>query len=393
VPLAVKDIVSTEGMPTTAQSLVLDPAWGAQGDAPVVTRLREAGAVITGKTSTMEFAIGLPDPAKPFPVPRNPWNTDLWSGGSSSGAANGVATGMFYGCISSDTGGSIRMPAAMCGVTGIKPTFGRVPKNRVVPLSWSFDHVGPISRTARDCAVMLRVLAGHDPADPRSLDVPVPDYAAGLDGSADGLRVGVLRQHHLDAPFVDPIAVERFEAAVADLERTGATVEEITIPHFDLLLEAGTVILMSEALAYHRPTLQTRWHDYGAFTRVMVPSAAFYTAADFVQAQRVCHHLRAVVDDVLTRVDLIATPTLGAGAPAVDGLDFASVLMLPVFTPAWNALGLPAISVPCGFTDAGSPLGLQLAGRALDEATVLRAADAYQQVTDWHTRVPPMATD
>jgi aspartyl-tRNA(Asn)/glutamyl-tRNA(Gln) amidotransferase subunit A len=212
-----------------------------------------------------------------------------------------------------------------------------------------------------------------------------------MDGSASGLRVGVLREHHLDADFVDPTAVECFERAVVDLERSGAKVEDISIPHFDLLAETAAVMLMSEALAYHRRDFQTRWEDYGALTRLMVPSAVFYTATDYVQADRVRRHMRSVVEHVLESVDVIATPTVGAGAPPVDGLDFAGVLLLPVFTPAWDSLGLPAISVPCGFTGAGMPLGLQLAGRALDESTVFRAADAYQHVTDWHLQVPPIA--
>jgi len=390
IPLGVKDIVATADCPTTAQSLVLDPAWGEQGDAPVVARLRAAGAVLTGKTSTMEYAIGLPDPSKPFPVPRNPWNPDRWAGGSSSGTASGVATGLFYGGVGTDTGGSIRMPAALCGITGLKPTFGRVPKAGVVPLAWSLDHVGPMARTARDCALLLDVMAGHDPRDPASLDAPTPSggYTAALGRSLDGVRVAVQRKHHVDAPFVDPSAIARFEEAIEALAEGGAVVEEVDIPAFDILNEAVAPLLFPEAFAYHRPTLQTRWDDYFRTTRLMVASAVFYTATDYVQARRVRNHVRAEVDRLLERFDVIATPTAGAGAPAADGLDFATALMLPVFTSPWNALGLPAISVPCGFTHDGLPVGLQLGGRHLDESKVLRVADAYQQLTDWHTRVP-----
>jgi aspartyl-tRNA(Asn)/glutamyl-tRNA(Gln) amidotransferase subunit A len=399
IPLGVKDIVATADGPTTAQSLVLDRAWGEQGDAPVVARLRAAGAVVTGKTSTMEYAIGLPDASKPFPVPRNPWNLDRWAGGSSSGTANGIAAGLFLGGVGTDTGGSIRMPAALCGITGLKPTFGRVPKSGVVPLAWSLDHVGPMARTAHDCALLLEVMAGHDPADPLCLDARGPRSPAGLgpggplggslDGPLDGVRVAVQRRHHVDAPFVEPSAVARFEDAIAAMAAAGAAVEEVDIPAFDLLNEAVPPLFMPEAFAYHRPTMQARWADYFDTTRVMVASALFYTATDHVQARRVRNHVRAEVDRLLERYDVIAHPTAGAGAPLADGLDFAAALMLPVFTGPWDALGLPAVSVPCGFTDDGMPVGLHLGGRHLDEAGLLRVADAFQQVTDWHLRTPP----
>jgi len=390
IPLAVKDIVATADCPTSAQSLVLDPAWGDQGDAPVVRRLREAGAVLTGKTSTMEFAIGLPDPAKPFPVPRNPWNLDRWSGGSSSGTANGVAAGFFYGGVGTDTGGSIRMPSALCGITGLKPTFGRVPKAGVVPLSWSLDHVGPMARTAHDCALLLEVMAGYDAADPLCLDAPVPRYVDALDGSLDGVRVAVQRRHHVDAPFVDPSTVARFDEALAVLEAGGAVVEEVDIEAFDILNEAVAPLFMTEAFAYHRPTMQTRWDDYFATTRVMVASAAFYTGTDVVQARRVRNHVLGRVNEVLGRYDVIATLTNGVGAPNAVGLDFAAALVLPVFTGPWNALGLPGASVPIGFTNDGLPVGMHLAGPSLGEAAVLRVADAYQQRTDWHLRAPSL---
>ena len=326
IPIGVKDIVATMDLPTTAQSLVLDRRWGeASATRVVVARLRAAGAVITGKTTTMEFAIGLPDPTKPFPIPRNPWALERWAGGSSSGTANGVAAGIFWAGIGTDTGGSIRMPSALCGITGIKPTFGRVPKSGVVPLSWSFDHVGPMARTARDCALMLDVIAGHDPSDPLSADVATDAYAAALDGSVAGLRIGVLRHHHVDAPFVDASAIAAFESRARSLwRRVARELEEIDVPAWDILNEACLPIFMSEALAYHRRNLAERWEDYGSFTRQMIASALFYTAVDHVQAQRVRHFVASKVDDILGKVDVIATPTAGAGAPPIDNLDFAS---------------------------------------------------------------------
>ncbi len=238
---------------------------------------------------------------------------------------------------------------------------------------------------------MLDVIAGFDPSDALSADVGTDAYAAALPGSVDGARIGVLRHHHVDSPFADPSAVAAFESAIAALEAGGAQVEEIDVPAWDILDEACLPIFMTEAFAYHRRNLAARWDDYGTFTRQMITSALFYTAVDHVQAQRVRRFVGAQVDDILGRVDVIATPTAGAGAPLVDNLDFAGALTLPVFTAPWNALGLPTISVPCGFTDDGLPVGLQLAARRFDETTVLRVADGFQALTDWHTRRPPLA--
>jgi aspartyl-tRNA(Asn)/glutamyl-tRNA(Gln) amidotransferase subunit A len=393
IPLAVKDILSTSDCPTTAQSLALDPDWGQRGDAPAVARLRQAGAVLTGKTSTMEFAIGLPDRNKPFPVPRNPWLTSTWAGGSSSGTANGVAAGMFFGGIGTDTGGSIRMPSALCGVTGLKPTWGRVPKSGCVPLASTLDHVGPIGRTAHDCALMLNVMAGHDLSDDCSADVAVPNYTRALTGSVQGLRIGVERDHHTRAPMVDPSAADRFEEAIATLAEAGADIVEVSMGLWDAVNEATIITTFGEAFAYHQTNLQRRWEDYGVFTRTMVATGAFYSATDYVQAQRVRRAGRREVLELLRSVDVIAGLTSGAGAPPVEGLDFASVLMLPVFTAVWDGLGFPTMSVPIGFTSAGLPVGMQLSAGPWDESRVLAVGDAYQQLTDWHRRMPAMAIE
>ncbi|MEO3828862.1 amidase [Actinomadura sp. B10D3] len=391
IPLALKDVFATRDAPTTAQSLAFEPPWGEDADAAVVARLRSAGAIFTGKNTTMEFVTGCPDPDKPFPVPRNPWDLAKWAGGSSSGTASGIATGCFLGGVGTDTAGSCRNPAAMCGVTGLKPTYGRVPKTLAVPLSRSFDHVGPLARSARDCALLLQAMAGFEPSDPRSRDVPVPDYTAALDGGLEGLRIGVEREHHTRVDGVDPSAVERFERALDVLEGNGATVTEITIPYVDEVRSATAVAYFSEAFAYHRANLRRRWSDYGRDARLIIGSAALYSAADHVQAGRVIAAARRRADDLFRSVDLVVTPTVGAGAPDVDGLDFVKLLALPIFTPIWNALRNPVISVPTGFTASGLPVGMQIIGRRWEETTVLRAADAYQQRTDWHLRVPPIA--
>jgi Asp-tRNA(Asn)/Glu-tRNA(Gln) amidotransferase A subunit family amidase len=391
IPLGLKDVFATKDAPTTAQSVAFDARWTEGVDAPVVARLRAAGAIFTGKNTTMEFVTGCPDPDKPFPVPRNPWDSSKWAGGSSSGTASGIATGCFLGGVGTDTAGSCRNPAAMCGVSGLKPTYGRVPKSRAVPLSWSFDHVGPLARSARDCALLLQAMAGFDSSDPRCEDVPVPGYTAALDGCLEGLRIGVEREHHTRVDGLDPAAVERFEAALGVLEAGGAKVTEISIPFVDEVRSATGVAYFSEAFAYHRKNLQRRWLDYGKDARLIIGSAALYSAADYVQAGRVIVAARRQADDLFGSVDLIVTPTVGAGAPDVDGLNFLKLLALPIFTPIWNALRNPVISVPIGFTESGLPVGMQIIGRHWEEPTVLRAADAYQQRTDWHLRVPPIA--
>jgi aspartyl-tRNA(Asn)/glutamyl-tRNA(Gln) amidotransferase subunit A len=391
IPLGIKDIIATDNAPTTAQSLVLDPAWGDQGDAPVVARLRAAGAVITGKTSTMEFATGLPDPAKPFPMPRNPWNTDHWPGGSSSGTGAGVAAGLFLGGLGTDTGGSIRGPAAYCAISGLKPTFGRVPKSGCVPLGFSLDHIGPMARSARDCAAMLQVLAGYDASDPTCKNVPVPDYLVTMLGEVTGMKIAVEREHHTRVAGILPEAVDVFERAVSVLEDAGASIVEVTIPHYDEITFAGRVCSRCEGAAYHLVDMQNRWSDYGIHTRDAVASAVMYSAADVVQAQRVRQYGKAVLRELMRPFDVLITLSRGTGAPTVDGLTFESYAKSPSFTSIWNALGLPALCIPMGFTSTGLPLSLQIVGKPFDEATVLRVGDAFQQLTDWHLRVPPIA--
>lgn len=390
IPLGIKDIIATDEGETTAQSLVLDRAWGSGGDAPVVARLRAAGGVITGKVTTMEYAIGTPDPDKPFPIPRNPWQTDHWTGGSSSGTGNGVASGMFLGGLGTDTGGSIRYPATACGITGIKQTFGRVPKYGCVPLGYSYDHIGPMARSAADCAAMLAVMAGHDPRDASSVERPVDDYPGALTGSLDGVRIGVdplLSRSSLTVPELSAV----LDAAVAELRAAGATVVPVELPMYDELTSSVMIGMTAEAYAYHRPDLTSRWGSYGAGTRMAVATGALISGGDYVQAQRVRRVGQRRLAELFSEVDLVVTPTSSCGAPALEKLVFEDIIDA-LHTPYWNAVGNPAASVPMGFTTDGLPLGLQIAGRPFEEAAVLAAGHAYQLRTDWHLRVPPMAT-
>jgi aspartyl-tRNA(Asn)/glutamyl-tRNA(Gln) amidotransferase subunit A len=386
IPVGVKDILAAHEGPTTAQSTVLDPAWGAGTDAVVVSRLRAAGAVIIGKTTTMEFAIGLPEAGKPFPVPVNPWHPERWCGGSSSGSASGVAAGFFYAGIGSDTGGSIRIPSAFCGVTGLLPTSGRVPRTGAVPLGFSLDRVGPLARSAWDCAAVLQAIVGADRGDPDSVDAPLSDLLSPAADEIAGLRIGVVREHHLDG--ADEVVTDAFEAAIAALAELGAEVGETSLPLYHELTAATLLALWSEAGAYHQPDLTRRWNDYTVSARMMIGSSAFISGADYVQAQRVRRLGQRRLGELLARFDLIVAPTISMPAPPLqDAMDPANGARL--HTLYWSSLGNPMLALPIGFAD-GLPLSMQLAAAPLNEATLVRAGRAFQRHTDWHRRAPEL---
>ncbi|HEY4277849.1 MAG TPA: amidase [Conexibacter sp.] len=393
IPIGVKDILAMAEGPTTAQSLILDRAWAEGKDAVVVERLKAAGAVITGKLTTMEFAIGMPDFDKPFPIPRNPWDTETWPGGSSSGTGAAVAAGLVFAGIGTDTGGSIRIPAAYCGTSGLMPTFGRVPNAGCAPLGYSLDHIGPLARSARDCGAFLAAIAGPDARDLYTADEPVPDFLAGIgaDGSLAGLRIGVDRG--LFNELADPAAAPALDAAMEVLAQAGADVVEITLPLYGETVTAQMVTMLSEALAYHRTDLSSRWEEYFAATRRFVGGGAVFSGADYVQAQRVRRVAQRALAELFQTVDLVATPTATTPAPHYDGLAERGVgaLMGTIQTAYWDATGHPALVMPHGVTEAGMPLSLQLVAPPFEEALLVRAGDAYQQLTDWHLRVPPLA--
>jgi len=393
VPLGIKDIITTADGPTTAQSVVHDPA-SFTGDAVVVQRLKAAGGIVMGKLTTMEFAIGAPDDTKPFPIPRNAWSLDHWAGGSSSGSGSSVALGAVYGALGTDTGGSIRIPAAFNGITGLMPTYGRVPKSGCVPLGFSLDHIGPMARSAADCALLFDVLAGPDASDPTTLDVPVDSCAAALTGDLSGVRIGVDRLARVAGDREDPALAGAWEAALAVLEARGAEIVEIELPFYAEMTTADFVIMLGEALAYHLPDLQARWDDFGAPTRQIVSTAVMYGASDYVQAQRARRVGQKALAKVYERVDLIATPTSGAGAISFEQLRQGVLSAFsPIYTGYWDTTGNPVLSLPMGFTGEGLPLSLQLAGRPFEEALVLRAGDAFQRATDFHRQVPdPLGT-
>lgn len=391
IPIGVKDIIATREAPTTANSHILDRSWGAGWDAPVVERLRAAGSVVMGKTVTSEFACGSPDPDNGFPIPRNPWNLAHSAAGSSAGSGIAVAAGLVLGALGTDTGGSVRAPAAANGHTGLKVTFGRVPKFGCVPLGYSLDSIGPMARTAWDCAALLGRMAGYDARDTTSADEAVPDYTAALTGHVEGLRIGVPSPYFFDAPELDAEVKRAVLEAIDVLKNAGAVVRELTIPHADVAASATNLVWACEAFAYHRDDLRDRWNEYGRYTRPLLARGALYSGGDYNQAQRVRSYFQKAVARIMSDVDVLITPTTTTPAEKAGDVDMTKRLLGVSFMGMWNLIGLPALALPCGFSSTGLPLSMQIVGKPFDEATLLRLGDAYQRATDWQLRVPPIA--
>ena len=398
IPFGVKDIIAMAEGPTTAQSLVLDRAWGAGRDAPVVARLKAAGAVITGKTTTMEFAFGMPDPSKPFPIPRNPWDLETWPGGSSSGTGSGVAAGMFLAGLGTDTGGSIRIPAAFCGITGLMPTFGRVPKSGCVPLGYSLDHIGPMARSAADCAAVLEVIAGFHASDPDCVDAPFA--ASSLDPTdvtdLAGLRIGVVRAGHFPdgrRPGTGRRVRRRGGASSTTL---GATLWRSTLPFWTQMLHRRHRHdgLRGAGLPPHR-------HDAALGRLLRRRPERCWRRARWCPARTTCRRSGCAGSrssrwaGCSSRSTWWCARRRRSGAPPLagflDGTDDVMALFSLIHTGYWDSVGNPVLALPMGETAAGMPLSLQIAGRPFDEATILRAGAAFQNRTDHHLRVPSLA--
>ena len=387
IPYALKDLFYSKGVTTEAHSNVME-GFIPDYDAHVVTKLEEAGGVLLGKQAMGEFAVGALE-TKLYPRPRNPWNLDYDTGGSSSGSAASVAAGLAMASLGTDTGGSIRGPASNCGVVGLKPTYGRVSRHGVVPLSWSLDHCGPLTRTVEDAALVLQAIAGHDPRDPASSAYPVSDYAAALTGDVRGLAIGIPRSFFADSDVdADPQILTAFDEAMKVFEGLGVHVREIDVPSLRYYRMAHTTIMLSEAYAIHRKNLVQRADDYASSTWNHLASGAAFTAADHIQAQRIRSRMRQEFHAILKDVDVIALPTSHKTAWPIGGGDAVGTLEPQNFRACFDMTGMPAVTLPCGFTQEGLPIGLQLAGRSFDEATVLRAAHAYEQATPWHRQRP-----
>ena len=380
IPYALKDIIDVAGMPTTCHSkLRLDHAAGA--DAEVTARFRKAGAILLGKLATFEFALGGPSFDLPFPPTRNPWNLDHVPGGSSSGSAAAVAAGFVRTAIGSCTAGSIRGPAAWCGVVGMKPTYGRVSRRGIFPLAWSLDHCGPLSRSVEDGAISLQVMAGHDPLDPASADMPVPDFSSRMSDGVSGLRVGIPRSFFETDPLLTTDARSAIEKTLGLLRANGAHVEDVSLPDYTLFHSCNRVIMNAEAYALHKASLQKSLRDLGEITVRRFVAGISITASEYLNALRLRRRLASDVNDVLARYDGLVTAVSLASAPRFDAL--ARALAWPLQSSPFNLTGHPAMTVPVGVGADGLPLAVQVVGRAFDEPTVFRIGRAIETLSGW----------
>ena len=394
IPVGLKDLFNTGGVRTTSGSRIFDTFVPAQ-DCTVATRFREAGAILLGKLNMHQLAYGPTGENPDYGHMHNPWNPELITGGSSGGSGSSVAAGQCTIAMGTDTGGSVRIPAAFCGIVGLKPTYGLVSRHGLTPLSWGMDHAGPMVRTVEDAALTMNAIAGYDPKDVASARVELPDYTTALTGDVRGLRVGVPKEYH-EAPLDSQVA-QAVRDAISLLDEMGATVIEVSFPMFSLSQALSSAIVMAEAAACYRDLLVQDGDKLYPPVRLRLEAGLFITAADYLRAQQARSHFNRQARQLLREVDLLAGPTEPITAPKllearvqVGEHTVGTAAALIQYTRPYNITGSPAISIPCGFSDAGMPIGLQLAGRPFDELTVLRAAHAYEQATDWHQRRPPI---
>ena len=394
IPVGLKDLYNTAGVRTTSGSRIFDN-FVPQEDCTVAARLLRAGAILLGKLNMHPLAYGPTGENSDYGHMHNPWDPEVVAGGSSGGSGSAVAAGQCTIATGSDTGGSIRIPAAFCGIVGFKPTYGLVSKHGLTPLAWSLDHPGPMTRTVEDAALAMNAIAGHDPRDPASARADIPDYAAGLTGDIRGLRVGVPKEY-FEAP-VDPQVERAVRTAIDVLGGLGAVVTEVSFPMFTQSDPISTAIIMAEAAAYYRDLLATDADRIYPPVRLRLEAGLFISAADYLRAQQARSMFNDQAHRLLEQVDLLAGPTEPVTAPKLlanrvqaGGRTVGTVTALTQYTRAYNITGFPAVSVPCGFSESGLPIGLQLAGRPFDDGTVLRAAHAYEQAADWGQRRPPV---
>ena len=397
IPIALKDLVDTAGVRTTAASSLFKDRIPTQ-DAEVVRRLRAAGAVLLGKLNLHEFAYGGSSVISYFGPVHNPWNFDDSPGGSSGGSAAAVAAYLCYGALGSDTGGSVRQPASYCGIVGLKPTYGRVSTSGVIPLSWSLDHLGPMTRTVMDAALMLQVIAGYDSQDPTTIDIPVPDYAATIAATTSSLRLGILRDYFDDG--LDPEIEAAMEAALSVLKTITGSQRNIaplaTNGSYSSLMDPYVTILRAEAYAYHKEYVIKSPELYQAQTLKRIQTGADISASAYIQARRQLEQVRRSVSRVFENVDLLITPTTCVPPFSISDLSDPNTLREKELltlrnTRPFNMLGLPTISVPCGFTRTNLPIGMQITGPSGAEAMVLRLAHSYEQTTEWHKHKPNLS--
>ena len=357
-------------------------------DAAAVERLRAAGAIILGKTNLHELAYGTTSANPHFGPVHNPWRQGFHPGGSSGGSAAAVAAGLACMALGSDTGASIRQPAACCGVVGIKPTFGRVSKHGCLPLAWSMDHAGPLNRSVRDAGLTLNLLAGFDPRDPCSVDRPTPDFTTGLGQDIKGKRLAIVRKFFMEGG--DPEVMAAIEDALPVLEGLGAVIEEIELPDIEDAFKAGTLTIVTEGATYHTDHLRERPEAFSPQCRADLELGHFYKATDYLHAQRMRTHLMNQVAEIMAPLDALIMPTSPITATPIEGNPADHPVYRVRNTIPFNFLGLPAISLPCGFSENDMPIGLQIVGKAFDEAGILEIAHVYEQATDWGARRPAL---
>ncbi|MCS7206710.1 MAG: amidase [Dehalococcoidia bacterium] len=394
VPIALKDIFHTAGLPTTVGSRILC-THTPQEDALVVRRLKEAGAILLGKLNLHEFAYGITTTNPHYGATRNPWDTSRIPGGSSGGSGAALAAGMCPLSLGTDTGGSIRIPAALCGIVGLKPTYGRVSRRGVFPLAWSLDHVGPMARTVEDLALLLSVIAGYDPVDPASASHPVPNYLDGLTRGVEGLVLGVLGGDTFG--LMDTDVETAFATALHTLEGLGARIEEVTWEGAEALPGAHLTILMAEASAIHQRWVRERPLDYGEDVRLRLVAGMALPGTLYLKAHQVRRTAIQTVLSLLQKVDALLLPTcpvpappIGAERVTIAGRSVDVRTALTRFVSPFNLTGLPALSVPCALSHEGLPIGLQIVGRPFEEATILRVGYALEQILPDRTRRPPL---
>jgi len=390
IPIGHKDIYNTAGIQTTAHSRLLE-GYVPDADATTVAKLANAGTVMLGKLSTHEFAMGGPSFDLPWPPARNPWNPDHFTGGSSSGTGAATAAGIIFGGTGSDTGGSIRSPAAFCGIAGIKPTYGLCSRVGIQPLSFTLDHAGPLAWTVEDCALLLQAMAGYDPADPASADRPVPDLTARLGKGVAGLRIGVARAWHEREVPVSAATAKGLDDAAELFRKLGATISDIALPSLRSFQVATFVILSPEAFAIHEPWLTTRFNDYGELLRDRLILGGMIRGADYVQAMRLRRELCLAVADAIAGYDVVLTAAQPTEAPRIETVSKWGLMERPGFTNPANVTGYPAMSICSGYGEGGLPVAIQLIAKPFQEALLLGAAEAYEAATPWRTQRPALS--
>jgi aspartyl-tRNA(Asn)/glutamyl-tRNA(Gln) amidotransferase subunit A len=386
IPIAIKDLYETAGIRTTAGTTFFKD-YIPENDSAVVEKLKAVGAFIAGKTNTHEVALGVTGVNPHYGAVHNPWDLARITGGSSSGSAAAVAAGMVLGAMGTDTGGSIRIPASLCGIVGLKPTYGRVSLRGVFPLSWNLDHAGPLTKTVKDAAILLQVIAGYDELDPASVNIPVADYLSDIEGGVKGRRIAILTGEY--AWGSEPEVSDAVRIAGLVLQSLGAQVEPVEMNFLrDAALANGTMV-QADGAAFHHERLTKNPQGFGNDVCQRLQTGAKLTSTEYSLARRTQVEMHRKMEKFFEQYDLLLTPTTPIPALLIEGNDaIEQARRLTRFTAPFNLTGLPALSIPCGFTPAGLPIGLQIVGAPWSETKVLQAGHAFEQATDWHKRKP-----